>query len=348
MQKHHAQLSELLADESFQRWISAATSADENKRWSEWLNSDPENKDLFDEARQLWNAVQFRPTSFTNKKDEWNRLTNRLKLKSKSPRSLKIARWRYVAIAASIFLIVLFWKQIAEKKQTGAVHFHKVTTEYGQRQDLHISERIHIILNANSVLQYPESQSQLDTIHMKLHGEAYFDVSPYSEITPAQIVIETQSGQIEVVGTKFVVYARGQSTKVVVEEGVVKIRVAKDNNGSKKNPSIPILLESGNLLKFRKGSSLLKPLSVNVEVHTSWKSDHLVFDNTVFQDIVQRLEDTYKIQIRVEDDALLKNTVSGSIENTNPDVIMQALAKALEVQLKKEDKTILFGNSTNQ
>ncbi len=356
METDHSQLEKLLSDESFQRWISETASETENQKWTEWLNSDQKHYDIFDDAMRVWNAIQFQYEALPDTDREWKKLSHRLNLtldsdssnyqaSSKGRADRGRSYWGYLAIAASILLILLLRQQLIHDRLPEIIHPETVHTDFGQCQDIYLSDRAHIILNANSTIEYPENVSNIGTIKINLKGEAYFDVYPQDHKN-YNFIVETKDGQVEVVGTKFVINTRETGTKVVVESGAVRIMVGPGDQIQKQNPQTSLILESGNLLKFRQADRSLRAIPVNVEVHTSWRTDHLVFDNTLFRDIAQRLEKTYNIKIQVEDHALLENRVSGSIENSDPDIIFQAIAKVLGVEMNRKGNTVFFENKT--
>jgi ferric-dicitrate binding protein FerR (iron transport regulator) len=139
-----------------------------------------------------------------------------------------------------------------------------------------------------------------------------------------------------------VVHQRDQGTRVVVEEGRVEIAVA-DTIVSSPAPATKIFLQPGNLLQFRKGSRNLSPQMVTMGLYTSWWRDHLILDDTPFEQILYRLEETYNIEVKIKNKHLLSRTLSGSIENRNLDVIVEALAKALQVPVRREGQVVTFG-----
>jgi ferric-dicitrate binding protein FerR (iron transport regulator) len=134
---------------------------------------------------------------------------------------------------------------------------------------------------------------------------------------------------------------------VVVEEGGVEVAVA-DTISLSKIPVAEVQLRPGNMLQFRKGSRLLRPQLVNVSLYTTWWRDHLILEDTPFEQVIHRLEETYGIRIEVKDQSLLRRTLSGSIENRSLDVIVEALAKALRVPVRREGQVVIFGHASEE
>ena len=358
MTKSPSTIEFLLADESFQRWLSQSASTDEYKRWSSWLQSDFRHKEIYKQAAELWQFVQFQPAALPAINQEWDKLQQRLNLKSEKRASIidlsskrdsigivRKSWFRYAAVAAAILLIFLIWRYLPIIKHGDGQPFQTVSTEYGQRVQITLPEVAEIILNANSSLEYPTNWTDKTVRHFKLQGEAYFIVSSQKQGRQNHFVVSTNDGKVQVVGTRFVVYDRGLGTRVAVEKGCVEVFVSDSSKSNKDTSAASIRLKPGDLLKFQKGDQSLQPQSVNVLVYSSWWSDQLVLDNSSFEDIIRRLEETYRVNNKVSDESLLKRCLSGSIENSSLQIITEALGKALQVPVHREGKSIIFGDS---
>ncbi|NOZ61870.1 MAG: DUF4974 domain-containing protein [Calditrichaeota bacterium] len=350
-----------LADESFQRWITNTATAEENKRWSDWLQSDFRHQEIYREAIKLWKLAQFKPASVPDIDSEWENLQDRLNLnlpktasvvnlstnKQNSDRNLSLPKlwFRIGAVAAAIILVALVSFYLLEMKHPSRQAFQIASTDYGQRVRIALPEGTTVILNANSTLQYPTTWTKKTIRSFRLKGEAYFIVASLPKGKQHNFIVETKDGKVEVVGTRFAVCERGRGTRVAVEEGCVKVSVPGDTTKQFNSQTTNILLTSGHLLKFKRGDRSLTPKYENVDIYTSWWTDQLVFDKTPFENIITRLQDTYGIQIKITDKHLLKRTLSGSIENTNLQTIITALARALQVPVQRKGNVIIFGKS---
>ena len=361
MTKSPSTIEFLLADESFQRWLSQSASTEEDKRWSSWLQSDFRHNEIHKQALELWQLVQFQPAALPEIDHEWNKLQQRLNLKSEKSASiidLSSKRnfignvrgfwFRYAAVAAAFILIFLVWHYLPIIIHTDSQPFQTVSTDYGQRVQITLPEVATIVLNANSSLEYPTNWTDKTDRHFKLQGEAYFMVFSQKQGRQNHFIVSTNDGKVQVVGTRFVVYDRGLGTRVAVEKGCVEVFVADSSKSNKDTSAASIRLKPGDLLKFQKGDQSLHPQSVNVLVYSSWWSDQLVLDNSPFEDIIRRLEETYSVNIKVSDESLLKRCLSGSIENSSLQIITEALGKALQVPVHREGKVIIFGDSFNK
>lgn len=360
MTPFYSKIEQLLSDESFQRWLTKTGSADENERWSALLQADYSHHNIYQEAIKLWNSVQFNPARLPDINNEWKLLQQHIG-RTVTKRAADIgldskdgtSHWhfafhqswiRYGAIAAAACLIFLIWYFIPQISNPEKHVFQTISTEYGQRVRISLPRGFEIILNANSTLKYPTNWTEKKNRNFELQGEAYFVVTPIAKSgVQHNFIISTNDGEIMVVGTQFAVFERGRGTTVAVEKGRVKVAVAADTGKTAAGLPATVLMESGQILRFKKGDRFLSATAENVNVYTSWWTDHLVLDNTPFKDIVNRLQDTYGVEIEVRNQDLLERSLSGSIENSNLQIMITALAKALQTPVQHNGDIIIFG-----
>jgi ferric-dicitrate binding protein FerR (iron transport regulator) len=350
----------LLADESFQRWLSGEASPAEDSQWREWLNADSSHGLLHAEARELWRAGQFRPAALPDVEAELQKLQQRLKMpatKTASIRSLprtaarevfprfpfkiskKVSGLRYGAMAAAaILLLALLGRQLLPWRQPA---WQTVSTANGERTRLQLPEGTTIILNANSTLRYPADWTEATTRRVELRGEAYFEVSQQAG-RQHDFIVATNDGEVKVAGTRFVVYERGEGTRVAVEEGKVAVTVAGATN------AVQTLLERGQVVQFQKNDLALIPQTAALGFYTTWWQDYFKLEDTPFEQIARRLEETYGVRVQVSDARLQQRTLSGAIENRDLDVIINALAKALGTTVHRDSNVVVFGHYRQQ
>jgi ferric-dicitrate binding protein FerR (iron transport regulator) len=331
----------LLADESFQRWLRGEASLAEEAQWHEWLIADARHHTLLAEARDLWQAGQFRPAVPLEVEFEWQKLQQRLHrsaAKTASVRSLPkreafASRWRYgIMAAAAVLALALLGRYLLAPRQPV---WQAVSTVNGERSHLQLPDGSRIILNANSTLRYPADWVNDAARRVELRGEAYFEVTPQAG-WQRDFIVQTSDGAVQVVGTRFAVYERGEGTRVAVEEGKVAVTSALS--------AARVSLEPGQLTLFHKNDHTLTPNAAPLGFHTTWWQDHIKLEGTPFGDVARRLEETYGIRVQVRDESLRQRKLSGAIENRDLDVLITALAKALGAPVQREGDTVILGS----
>ncbi|MCG3156632.1 MAG: hypothetical protein DKINENOH_03256 [bacterium] len=350
------EVESLLSDESFQRWLVGAAGSEELQQWLAWLNAKPEHQIIHQQALALWGKAAFRPATLPDVEQEWQKLRARLSLPAAKTASLRPlanrrtasakkrliwARFGGLAIAASLLLFWL-WHSLPLSTTRQEQARQVVATDFGQRARINLPDSTTIILNAHSSLRYPATWHATTPREFELQGEAYFEVAARPAGPQHGFIVHTEDGDIQVVGTRFVVHERGRGTRVVVAEGGVRVAVAEGATVGQ-GPAVETLLRPQQLLEFQKGDSVLRPQVVNLGLYTTWWREELVLEDTPFEHLVRRLEETYGVKVEVRDQRLLQRTLSGSLENRNLDVITKALAKALRTRVVRQGQVIIFG-----
>ncbi|MFQ5640057.1 MAG: FecR family protein [bacterium] len=353
----------LLLDESFYNWLLGKASASHQKEWDAWRNRSTENKELYLKAVEFLESIRFDAAAGPDIDSEWNKLKEGLKLDKGTGKAIQTfsaqtglypqrrrydswGRFAAVACAATVLIALITWFDLSQKEEKVSEResYQLISTEYGQRATIRLPEGTKIVLNANSTLRYPAVWMQSSAHRFELQGEAYFSVAKSLDGPRDEFNVHTTDGTITVTGTRFVVYERGSGTRVVVEEGGVEVS-SYDTRVVDLDSLTKIRLTPGHLVQFTKGKQALKPISVNINPFVTWWKKAMILEQTPFKDILQRLEETYGVRVKVSDKRLLKRTLSGSIENQNLVVVTDALANALKVPVRREGDLIIFGKS---
>jgi len=292
------------------------------------------------EVMALLADESFQPAALPDVEVELQKLQQRLKMppaKTASLRRLQTREafpgwWRYgVIAAAAVLMLALLGRHLLSPRPPV---WQAVATANGERKNLQLPDGTTIILNANSVLRYPADWANTAARGVELSGEAYFEVSsPVGR--QRDFVVQTQDGTVQVAGTRFAVYERGEGTRVAVAEG--KVAVANARREAR------VFLQPGQCVQFYKNDTALTPQARALGFYTTWWQDYFQLEDTPFEQITRRLEETYGVRVHVEDESLLRRTLSGAIENRDLDVIVTALAKALGTGARRDGEVVLFG-----
>ena len=185
--------------------------------------------------------------------------------------------------------------------------------------------RIH--LNAETTLTIPTDFSP-ENRNICLTGEAYLDVAKDS-IHP--FTIKTQYADVIVLGTRLNIssYTDDNDIKVVLEQGRVEIRSAKDY------AKLPVgmmarISETGNIGVEK----------VIVDHYTAWHNNRIVFENEPLVDIVHKLGRWYDFKASFSNDELRNMTFTMDVNKYVPFnsliQIMQQMDE-LEIDIKRNE-----------
>lgn len=341
-------LSDLLMNDSFVRFLKGNASKEEENNWSDWMQQNKQHARLVEKGRKLLNkGIYTLPKPNSNK--EFERLMSRIEPKVQN-KSLTHTRknyrgivWAAMAASACVLLLAGFLARNSlmineEADQTGSVSidYRTLATESGQKTTVQYSDGSMIVLNANSEIKLPQTIADADTANVWLEGEALFDIARKSDSESRTFVVHTPNGSVSVLGTRFSVNTTKDQSQVVLAEGSVLINVrGKDNR-----VELEYKMSPGEKALFSQDFENIQVEQVNTEVYTSWTSNSLVFDNTPFSDVINRIEFTYNIEVKVENKALLDRKLTGRFNHSSLNFLLKGLSEMLDVDIERQQQTV--------
>lgn len=355
MANKHKKVEDLLADDSFIRWIDGKAPPREVSYWKNWLNEKPGREKTVREAKKIHSDFQFKPKMKLNVDSELARL-NRAVAKSKPFKLQIITRLNYKKrdsrhwpqfAAVIIFLLTvlaaahfLFPEAGVHKADTDPVYAF-VQTDYGEKKRITFTDGSSIILNGNTRLAYP-SKITSDIFAVHLEGEAWFEITSETGQYPQRIfTVHTRDGEIEVLGTEFNVNTWQDRTEVVLQEGETRVKMKGNRSGSITSYE----MKPGELARFAYSGESIEVDRINTELYTSWIQNRLVFDRSSLTDVAERIGQIYGVRFVVDNEGpnMEEIRISGSLPNDDLQVFLNALESLLEHPVSFEDKTIHIG-----
>ncbi|MDZ7807590.1 MAG: FecR domain-containing protein [Gracilimonas sp.] len=344
-----SKLSELLLDESFVRFLTGKATSEEFAKWTAWSEQNEDHAGLLEKGKELLNEGS-QSLPLPNSEVELERLMWRID-SQKRYRSYKEVRkrsrtavWSAIAVAASILLVVGFFTRHTllqnngtDKSRVSSVTYRTFNTDTGQKTSVQYSDGSKIVINANSELRLPDKSVNTDTMQVWLEGEALFSITNNPDSKRA-FIVHTPDGDVSVLGTVFSVNTTKSRSQVVLSEGQVRVDVSEPVNQQVMN----YIMNPGELVEFSNKMDKIEVRKVNTQVYTSWASDTLILDNTPLYELIDRIEFTYDVSVKVEDDDLLSERLTGRLENLNIDFLLTGLAQVLDVEITKHEQTVFI------
>jgi ferric-dicitrate binding protein FerR (iron transport regulator) len=232
----------------------------------------------------------------------------------------RIPLWSYVA--ASLFIPILLF-----------CHFYTITeiTARGEQAVVQLPDRSTVTLNAESKLSYKPFVwmiartdgmeghtylpiAQINKRKVNLEGEAFFEVKPGSRFS-----VQTGENRVNVLGTTFNVYARGEIYRVNCLSGRVEVQSGQET----------VVLDPDMQATLREGKLYVNS-DVTPFVATGWLQDMFVFEGTPLREVVAEIERRYNIHVTPDYDSNLLYT--GNFSKTdNPEEILEVIGKAFGI-----------------
>lgn len=274
-----------MTDELLFKYFSNEASAEEVAQIEQWLEEDPARQSEFDSAHYLFNAMILHS-------DELSKMTTPGALE-KTSRKSKVRRlvYRYAAAAAAVVIAglsgVFVEREINYNKMTAQTNVLEVPA--GQRMSVTLSDGTQVQLNGNSRIEYPVIFSRRQR-NVKLSGEAFFEVK-HDERHP--FIVETFASKVEVLGTRFNVYADEASEyfSAALVDGKVKV-TTNDETAEQ------VVLAPDEMVKFV--NNHLVVTKVDAENLISWTEGYVNLADTDFASLMHRFENVYGVKIVIE------------------------------------------------
>ncbi|VVO32178.1 FecR family protein [Pseudomonas fluorescens] len=297
----------------FVRLQEPVVDVEERRRFERWLNEHPQHRDEFQLLEGLWTAADLLPAA-------------RLQALCESPpaRNKRRPLVRY-AVAASVLVVAVGLGVFSQLHQP-AIYTAEFSTAPGERQQVALPDGSVIDLNSRSRVQvrYENDRRRIELTQ----GEAMFSVEHDSD---RPFVVEAGSGKVTVTGTRFDVRRGASETRVVVEQGTVKVqgRDAAENDF--------ISLTAGLGTQVDTQGKVAAAYAVNPAELTAWRSGKLVFNDASLRDVAEEVSRYREKPLTVSNDKVGNLRLTSVFKSDNTDALLKALPSILPVAVRTLD-----------
>ncbi|MNM63706.1 fec operon regulator FecR [compost metagenome] len=297
----------------FVRLQEPAVDVDAHRQFETWLDEHPQHRNEFELLQGLWKAADLVPSA-------------RLRaLCEEAPAHSKRRPILRYAVAASVVAVALGLGLFSGLNQPSPY-----TAEFSTA----LGERRHVALPDGSVVDL-DSRSRIQVRFEKnrrgvelTEGEAMFSVQ---HDTSRPFVVESGSGKVTVTGTRFDVRHGSTDTRVVVEQGTVKVqgRSAADNDF--------VSLTAGMGTHVDAGGKVVPAYAVNPAELTAWRSGKLVFNNASLSDVAEQVSRYRDKPLKVGNASVGNLRLTSVFKSDNTDALLKALPSILPVAVRTLD-----------
>jgi transmembrane sensor len=210
--------------------------------------------------------------------------------------------------------------------------FYKTyTAQKGMIRSVTLQDGSKVTLNANSSIKVPHDFMGHENREVWIKGEAFFEVTKKSNLM--KFIVHTHNFDVEVLGTKFNINNRRCKTEVILAEGKVKL-VAKDQR--------PLIMIPGEQVSLSNAQDQFQKQVAQPEKYEAWRNNMLVFEDTPLSEVAQIIHNYYGVDVIIGDPALARRQFTGTLPNSDLDVILLALTTAYKIEIEyQEDRIIL-------
>lgn len=320
--------------EKIAKFLSGNMSPGELARFQAWLDEDPANQQMLEEALGVWQLGEEEsiPNFDKDMNGAWTKVEQHIQRDtSATPRKMRVSFRQWVPrIAASLaFLLLAAWALVQwQGKGKEPVAY---VTGPGETLTIVLPDSSVVWLNERSSLNRQEDFSERN---IQLRGEAFFEVRRM-EHSPFRI----QSGQTttEVLGTSFNIRAYPEEKKVelTVETGIVAFSRANA-------PETRLEVKAGASAVFEEDRDAVFQPGKKIDNAISWHTGKLVFEDATLETVRLSFERFYGVRLEAEDPSIWNCHFTGSFEKAPPAELAQTVAFSLNLDLHQRDSVYTF------
>lgn len=203
--------------------------------------------------------------------------------------------FRWLQIAAVFFTLLvsgLFMRNRFTKKPLKPETFTEISSLRGVKKEITLKDGTTVFLNSGSSI-FISSRFGEDKREVKLTGEAFFQVH-HDASKP--FVIHSGKLQTTVLGTSFDIraYPEDEQLKISVATGKVKV----EGKGTSSKPALYAkALIHNQALVYNRVKDSHRVTAVNSDSVSSWRTNHLIFENASYEEIARSLGRWYNLDV---------------------------------------------------
>ncbi|MFR0690044.1 FecR family protein [Enterobacterales bacterium AE_CKDN230030158-1A_HGKHYDSX7] len=303
-QEERQQVIDELAAKWFSRQRSGSCDARERQALADWLVEDPAHARAYREIEQLWS--------------DFDQLRRPLLAPPRRP----ALPWRGLA-AASLFLGALLLANDFSGGRLGDPQQVQATAP-GEQREVTLVDGTRVFLAADSALRVDYSGGSRDV--QLLRGEAYFEVTHDAD-RPFRVT--AGDSRVRVLGTGFDVHREDGGLTVAVRHGKVALQAQLGAPGER-------TLTAGDRARLPNGAGEAQVDHVPVASIAAWRDGLLAFRNQPLGALVDELSQYRAAPIRLGDERLARQPISGNVRLARPDDFLAALPVLLDVRVQRK------------
>lgn len=332
-------------DERFRQWVRNPT-IETIAFWEDFLNQHPQQRTGVAEARQLVAGLKVNVTPATPEQlaKLWSRIRAETNADSRPAKQSGrvLSLWtsvpllRRAAVWSGLLLLAgLVWYRFGPDQTI------RYETAYGETRTVSLPDGSVVTLNGHSTLTVAVRWQQAEDREVTLHGEAFFAVAKQKAADGHYVKfrVSTPGLRIDVLGTRFNVNHRRQTTEVVLQEGRVQVLA---DNPSDRGSARPALMKPGQMLTYSEITHQITKAPVDAAAVVAWQKRLLIFSNRPVADIIQTITDNYGIDVKINSPTLAQRRFSGSFPADSVDVFFEKLEKLYGVTVRETNRRYII------
>ncbi len=344
------------------RYLSGKCTEIEEKKVSEWLDSNPENRETLEVLKLSGESLNSRKNRVDVNK-AWKELSEKAGFSNeagtttgKKPAGRLLSMKNHTAFNQSFFTNVFKYAAVfffiislpclyfnflnpmlTERAGAG---LEKIVVEDGNRVNFTLSDGTKVTLDAGSIFYYPEKFDG-SSREVVLKGEGFFEVSHNPE---KPFIVHAGYAQVKVLGTKFNVRAwpESENIRVAVTEGKVSLESVE-----KEKEENSVIITKGQFSVLPESGIPSKPAPIEISSKPGWKNNDIYFKDTRMLEILKQLERWYGVKFII-DENLANDRLTIHIQKMSVDSIVELISALTDLKYEKSGNKIYFSQKDNR
>jgi transmembrane sensor len=288
---------------------------------------------FYQEVLKLWNtSAGVRELEAVSVTEATQRLSTRLhqtqpaavEMETETP-GVPLYKWFLRAAAVLLIGMAGYWLMPGEEqyisRQTGR----------GVNDSILLADGSAVFMDELTQVRYPEQWLGRERLIRLEQGNAFFTVTRDRE---HPFVVQLEESSVTVVGTSFNISANAEEIAVSVKTGTV---VFETGTGGGKS-----VLSAGRGVVYRRNTGTLKAVDVTNANADAWLTHELKFTDASLQEVLESLEQYYKVRISVEDSIANFKKFNASFKNNDLNQVLDVLEATYPIQIEHKDSRVII------
>lgn len=260
-----------------------------------------------------------------DKEKGWASLSKAMQTKEQPITNAKVRTlgnwWKY-AVAASLVLFLAYWGVI---RSDDLINYQTIA---GQQEIFTLPDGSTARLNSDSKISFDESDFQQERV-LQLQGEAFFSV-----IKGSSFIVESDNGDVKVLGTSFNVRSRNNKIEVSCYTGKVGLSFNNFSSTEVLNPGDQLVASSKQITQKNK-------VDLN-NIVPGWTKGQTTFNKASFVEVIEEMERQFDIEITYPDEIKDLPAYNGGFPNDDLDAALNIIFSSIGYQYKISGKKVVL------
>ncbi|MBC8052290.1 MAG: FecR domain-containing protein [Sphingobacteriaceae bacterium] len=306
------------------KFLLGETSSEENEQVDQWIAASPSNKKRFEQVKLIWNTSKnLASTSTIDEHAAWGRFQEKV-----SEQKVLVIKPRFqsywLKIAAVLIFGLGFWGIYFLNNSSG---YTTLRADAEVRNET-LPDGTNLTINKHTKLSYASDFDEKERNVRLEQGEVFFKVTR-NEAKP--FIIQAGEVRVRVLGTSFNVKHTGSQTEVIVETGLVRVKLAADSVELRPNQKVRI-----------SSTGTLTVLSNTDQLYNYYITKQLVADNTPLWRVIEVLNEIYGAEISIEDDRIRNLPLNATFKEESLDTILNVICDTFRLKMIRRGNKIIL------